>query len=69
MMAFLHQVIAWGFFWDRNSYLRDAGNLRRLVGANRPWKWNIPKRKALFQLPIFQGLFLLICWGCKNKSR
>lgn len=27
---FLHQVIAWGFFWDRNSYLRDAGKLRRL---------------------------------------
>lgn len=26
----LHQVIAWGFFWDRNSYLRDAGKLRRL---------------------------------------
>ena len=26
----LHQVIAWGFFWDRNSYLRDAGKLRCL---------------------------------------
>lgn len=36
------KVIAWGFFWDRNSYLRDAWNWLDFVAVLTAWASFVP---------------------------